>query len=215
MKTKSKQAGFTIIELMIATVVLATILLLVTGMMIGIGRLFTKGVNQSRTQANVRNITDELAQRLQYNNTDVTGGTGMDSNTRYYCVGTTRYTYVIGQKIGDVIGAQTLRHVLWRDTPTGGCVRPTAGFMYLANPNPSGQGTEMIAPNSRLTAMCINCASGALTSPYTIQVGVAYGDADLLTSTNNINASCISQAGSQFCATAALTTVVVQRYTKS
>jgi prepilin-type N-terminal cleavage/methylation domain-containing protein len=214
MKNHPKQSGFTILELMIATVVLSTILLLVTSMMVGIGRLFTKGFSQSRTQNNARSITDDLAQRLQFNNSDVFAGSGMDANTRYYCVGEFRYTYVTGVKIGDIVGtnpAQT--HVLWRDKPTS-CTRPGVGFM--TSPNPGTGGIELIAPNSRLTSFCINCGvAGPLASPYTIEVSTAFGDTDLISSPSSYNARCIGGSGNEFCGTAALRTVVAQRYTKS
>src|SRR5665213_2550121 len=57
--------AFTIIELMIATSVLSIILLLVTTMMISIGNLYYKGINQARVQDDVRTISDDLSSHLQ------------------------------------------------------------------------------------------------------------------------------------------------------
>jgi prepilin-type N-terminal cleavage/methylation domain-containing protein len=203
-RTRLNKKGFTIIELMIATSVLATILLMVTVMMIGIGKLYYKGINQARVQDNVRSIGDELAQHLQLSDQGPQqAGTPINVSIaghpyviNAYCIDNTRYSYIIGVQIGSI------PHVLWRDpTPSTGCTTPAA----LNNPGLSG-GTELIAPHSRLTDFTIS----PLTSPYSISVGVAYGDDDLLT-LNGVNTTCKSVTGDQFCSAAGLTTVVVQR----
>jgi prepilin-type N-terminal cleavage/methylation domain-containing protein len=226
------QKGFTIIELMIATTVLSVILLLVTTMMISIGNLFYKGINQARVQDDTRNITDEIAQYLQLSGTaPLPGIDSGNPDISVYCVGDTRYSYAQRVQIGhQKAGAGPIyRHVIWRDTPSGGC-DPTHGA-NLQSPFLSG-GTELIAPNSRLTDFSISA-----TSPYVISVGIAYGDDDLLCD-NGWNAppdcatsgvsghmqqiwsglinptgqiSCKGSTGDQFCATATLTTTVANR----
>jgi prepilin-type N-terminal cleavage/methylation domain-containing protein len=221
--TKSNNRGFTIIELMIATTVLSVILLLVTVMMISIGNLFYKGVNQARVQDDVRNITDEISQHLQLSATTPLPGTDIaNPNIGVYCVGDTRYSYAKNVQIGHQLGGSGLSysHVLWRDLPSGGCVA-TQGA-NLQNPNLRG-GAELIAPNSRLTDFSISIAS-----PYTISVSVAYGDDDLLCDTGTPGdcsstvqsthllspvgqINCKSTSGDQFCATASLTTTVSNR----
>lgn len=243
----NKQAGFTIIELMIATAVLSTILLLVTIVMISIGNLYYKGINQSRVQDDVRSIADDVSQNLQLSDgaTTATNGT-----THAYCIGANRYTFVYFQQISSTPAAGQSRHVLWRDA------NPTPGSCSLAAPytvnlnlaTPSAGGTELIAPNSRLTSFCI---SGSVTgscnpdkSPYDIQVGVIYGDSDLIcdsgyttpadcavkTGESAHMASIIAGAGAtkpvgeilckggtdqQFCAKSLLETTVAQRLTGS
>src|SRR5689334_11132650 len=111
-----RQKGFTIIELMIATAILSTILLLVTVLMINIGNLYYKGINQARVQDNVRSISDEVAQHLQLG--DSFSQASGDNSEQAYCVGTVRYTYVIGVQIGKPApgaSAPAYQHVLWRD----------------------------------------------------------------------------------------------------
>ncbi len=61
------QKGFTIIELMIATAVLSTILVMVTVVMVNIGSLYYKGINQARVQDDVRSIADEIIKNIQLN----------------------------------------------------------------------------------------------------------------------------------------------------
>ena len=227
------QKGFTIVELMIATTVLSTILVLVTGMMIGIGNLYYKGINQSRVQGTVRNVTDEVAQHLQLTSDQPPTSAGIPINftvpgtgsfvINAYCIGSTRYSYVLGRQAN-----KQIPHVLWRDdTPAGGCAKP----VNLQTDPPAGSsanGTELAPPNSRLTDFFIHG-----TSPYTVGIGIAYGDEDLLCNNtkagdctaNDTNSThvhyllvgnmdsiqCRGIKGDQFCATAKLQTVVVKR----
>jgi prepilin-type N-terminal cleavage/methylation domain-containing protein len=198
-KLKSS-AGFTIIELLIATAVLSTILLLVTSLMINIGKLYYKGINQARVQDNVRSITDEVAQHLQLGDSFIPVISGSE---QAYCMGTTRYTYILNKQIGSDASTQSL-HVLWRDkNPTpGNC---PAALPVLTTPMPSSGGSELIAPNARLTDFTITGSS-----PYSVSVSVAYGDDDLL-NLSGVNTKCKGDIGDQFCATAKLQTIVVRR----
>lgn len=211
-RMNKQERGFTILELMIATTVLAVILVLVSAMMIGIGNLYYKGVNQARVQDTTRTVVDDLAQHLQLSDsgpraetTAVTVGGVGGYTLKAYCVDNTRYSYVINKQIGTDVSKGQIPHVLWRDdVPASGCDPAD-----LSQPVPSAGGTEMIVANSRLTAFSISIAS-----PYTISIGVALGDTDLL-NFNGINTTCQGSLGQQYCATANLTTVVVQRITNS
>lgn len=233
-----RQHGFTIVELMIATAVLSTILLLVTVLMVNIGRLYYKGINQARVQSNVRTVADEVAQQLRLGDSvteSPASGPGLGAHgERAICVGSKRYTYVIGVQIGTPAPgstAPTYQHVLWRDNnPTpGSCSVIGASAVNLTSstqPSPTSlNGAELVAPRSRLINFSV---SGA--SPYAVNVGMAYGDNDLLCSPS-VSGSCASNApamtalaqfttgnllckggqGGQFCATAQLNTSVIRR----
>ncbi|HSX45515.1 MAG TPA: prepilin-type N-terminal cleavage/methylation domain-containing protein, partial [Candidatus Saccharimonadia bacterium] len=137
---KLGRRGFTIVELMIATSVLSTIILLVSIMMISIGNLYAKGLYQSRTQDTTRTITDQLAQDLKLNNSFTTGSAskpfgGKNITIGAYCIGdNVRYSFIVGYRLGN--GPDTtpptpvlplVPHVLWRDdnsasTTLGGTV---------------------------------------------------------------------------------------------
>jgi prepilin-type N-terminal cleavage/methylation domain-containing protein len=235
-KLYSNQKGFTIIELMIATTVLSVILVLVTVLMISIGNLYYKGVSQARVQDDVRSTADELGQHLQLTSVSPAQSNPADTNNAFsgivmnaYCIGATRYSYVMGVQIGQKPPSAivALKHVLWRDTiPTGAnCL---AANLTAATPTDKvgngTNGTELIAPRSRLTQFCIGTVSSGgvcttnVNSPYTIAIGVAYGDGDLLQNINapplsSPNAVCTGSKGDQFCATAYLNTTVVRRLT--
>jgi len=209
-----KQAGFTIVELMIATAILSTILLLVTTMMINIGNLYYKGVNQARVQDGVRTIADDVTQQLKFGDLLTGGpwtvGSGVDTfHEQAYCVGNIRYTYILGYQIGtgtDYLTRPQAPHVLWRDA------NPSPGSCTEVDltASPTG-GTELIPPNSRLTSFSI---SASTTTSYAVTVGVAYGGLDLLsgpTDSPPTFVTCTGVTGDQFCATAHLTTIVAQR----
>jgi prepilin-type N-terminal cleavage/methylation domain-containing protein len=183
--------GFTIVELMIATTVLSVLLLLATAIMTSIGGLYTKGIHQSDVQDAARTIVDDVTQNAQLSN-GVPSVVGPTAGVSAYCIGSTRYSFVIGQQVTDAT------HGLWRDTVSGGCT--PADFANL------GSGVEMVPAHSRLTSFSISS-----TSPYAITVGVAYGDDDLFTDPSHGNYTCKGSAGDQFCATSALTTTVVPR----
>jgi len=225
-KNLKSSDGFTIIELLIATAVLSIVLVMITVIMISIGNLYYKGLNQARIQDNTRAVSDDISQHLKLGDNffQVTNG-----SAGAYCVGSTRYTYVLYRQIDDSPSANQTRHVLWRDAnPTPGSC--PAVLLNLMASTPSAGGTELIGPHSRLTAFSITG-----TSTYAVKVGEAYGDDDLLCdigypgdctfqgvsahmnqiiagSTNpTSDLRCKGSVGDQFCATSILNTTAVRR----
>ena len=236
---KSHEDGFTIIELMIATAVLSTMLLLVTVVMLNIGTLYYKGVSQARVQDDTRTITDEITRQLQLNNQALPPPTPGPNNELAYCIGTTRYVFVTGVEIGQPAPGTvtTYPHVLWRDInpvpgscplyidknhPTGAQVDLTDA--NLATHDSMNHGVELMSGHSRLTAFSITT-----TSPFTLFISIAYGQDALLCNpavANSCNVGtamthwsdyqsgnllCKGLKGQQFCSTAKLSTTVVQR----
>lgn len=219
---ESKQAGFTLVELLIATSVLSVLLVMATVIMISIGNLYYKGVNQSRIQNNVRSLSDEVSERLQTSNgARPAAADPAQPGVIAYCIGDTRYTAVIGKQIGK--GSDQSRHVLWRDknnTPSS-C---TGSLPTMANDTPSSGGAELIAPGARLTKFSIQG-----TSPYEVNIEVVYGEDEVLCNANvagdcneTTKSTHLGDSGAQirckgskdtsrFCATAALNTLVTRR----
>lgn len=226
---QKRQAGFTILELMIATVVVSVILLMVTTVMISLQDLYYKGINQETVQNDIRNITNTVSQEIQ----DATvneGATIIKANDLFsgrvdgtpvsvdaICVGSTRYMYVTGVEVGSDPNTQVAQ-ALWRDSyPPGSCgdvyyngttiINPT---MDIITNTPTDGGTAYISPGTRLTDFEVNPPVAPDTN-YAISVAVAIGSDNLLTSTTGFNARCITGTGDQFCATASLLTEVGQR----
>ena len=212
---KLSQKGFTIVELLIATAVLSVIILLATAVIINIGSLYYKGSTLAKEQEDARNIIDDVGKQIELSDTSLqtlpsaqspgvaVNGGSLNVKATVYCVGTTRYTAVIGYQLG----SQTT-HVLWRDTVADNTCPALSSPPWN---DPSNKGAEMIASGSMLTFFNISASS-----PYTIQVSVAYGDSTasslLNINTNSYDASrCKGQIGDQFCATASLSTTVDQR----
>lgn len=231
------QQGFTIVELLVATAVFSTILVLVTIMMTSIGNLYQKGINQSRVQDAARTITDDVSKHLELSSGGrlINAHNGIDGPGTF-CIGNTRYTYVIGKKLGNVNNDTTSTHVLWRDEidSTPSCPEVNLNVSNPIAPTaPFGKnGVELMPLNSRL----IKFEIGGSTSPYTFKLGIAYGDDELLCSPNdsatctgtrdmidkttsppawndfvNGDLLCKGSAGDQFCSTAISETNIVQR----
>jgi prepilin-type N-terminal cleavage/methylation domain-containing protein len=214
-KKQSKwTSGFTIVELMIATTIVSIILVTVTTVMIGIQRLYYKGVNQEQVQNNVRAVTDQVTQEIQFS-----GGTSVIPASQSFgsytvkanCIGSVRYLYIIGLEVGTDI-----KHALWRDTtPQTGCNPPAIGLPDIGSiTNLNDGGFEYIPSGSRLTDFEINANINDSTS-YDIYVSIAVGTIDQLNlnpgANNDYNATCKGITGDQYCATARLQTEVQQR----
>ncbi len=217
--------GFTIIELLIATAVFSTILLLASNAVVQIGRLYYKGLTSTLTQEAARATSEDVSRAIQLGNRgDVnrSDDAGKDfDDPKAVCIGDTRYTYAINRQIGGSTGGP---HALWVDqAPDGGC--PTVD---LNIPTPSADGRELLGPNMRLLNFEINDISPL--SVYNVKVVVGYGDNELLTHYNqqgelvdlsgdgaiDQNDSGMAQCelggiGSNFCAISALDTVVKRR----
>lgn len=207
---RDKQQGFTIMELLIATTVFSTMMLLATAGIVQIGRVYYKGITSSRTQETARAIVNDISGVLQLSgDADITR-----VGTSAYCVGTTRYTYVLNRILGDT-GPDGSPHVLWVDKIRQGAA---CTALDLSSPTPPEDGNtdrsldglafrkELLARNMRLTQFSIAQASG--TSLRSVSVRVLYGPLDL--SPDNATCSTIAQGG-QFCAVSTLSTSVKPR----
>ena len=207
--SKSDQQGFTILELMIATTVLAVILLMVTVMITGIGNLFYKGVTLSQTQDTTRAVADQLSQDIELTRGAPTVPVGVvyvvgGVNQTFYatCIGTVRYSYVNNLEVG-----VDIKHALWRDVlPSTGCT-PVDLTTDLVASDPGG--TEMLGNSMRLTSLTITIPGGG-SKLYPIQLSVAYGASDLLTLTG-YTTTCNGNVGDRFCSTDQITTAALQR----
>jgi prepilin-type N-terminal cleavage/methylation domain-containing protein len=214
---KNKQAGFTILELIIATAVFSMILLLATNAIVQIGRLYYKGLTTTRTQEASRLVNDDVSRALQLSRKGDIKETGDKTNldsVRTICIGDNRYTFVFDKRVG----SDTV-HGLWQDqTPgSGECLPVDLSSSSLTD------GRELVGENMRLLEF--NLVKTGATGTYTVKTTVAYGDNDLLTHYDEngqirqvndeaglANALCRSAvSGSSFCAVSGLDTVVKKR----
>ncbi len=216
-----KIAGFTIVELMIATMVFSTILILISSGLIQVSRLYYKGITTSRTQQTTRNIMDTVSRSIQFSGGSVSAVPdcgGVPTNPCYFCINNDRYTYQINKQLVDGSpGADQQNHVFIKDT-TAACSGPA----NLVTP-PSGS-EELMGTNMRLVNFNLS-KSAAPPFVYNLTLRIIAGDSDLLcspaagdcssttTSTNltNSDITCKMIGGSQFCAAAQLDTTIEKR----
>lgn len=206
----SDSRGFTIVELMIATMVFSVILTVITAGVISFTTRYYKGVNASTTQTTTRSILDTIGQAIQFGTAPVQGTT---STNNYFCAGGYSFTYDKGG--------------LYSGSGTGGLYMAPMGSVCAAM---STGGKQLLGKNMRLTALSVTAIPSATGSPrlYKVSLGVAYGANDLLcsptVSPGTCSAStnlasywevpdirCRSTSGTQFCSTSKLNTIVEQR----
>lgn len=233
----SRQAGFTIIELLVATMVFSVILLGATTALFQLEKMYYRGIITDRTQTTTRSIMSEISEQLQLNQNQVSFGgpitngytTGSDT-TKFnaVCIATTRYSYVINAQVVAGSKAQPptghhIEHALWRDTigPSQDCYPLD---LSLANPEEtpplvaggtavSGtNGIELLAQNMRLASFSINPGCSDQSSRLcAVQLQVLYGDDDLLAPNADNPKGCLTTFGDQWCATSNLNTQVFKR----
>lgn len=202
---RTSQSGFTILELMVATVVLSVVLLISTMAIMGVNRLYYKGQNAIHTNDTARNILQDVSKQIEFGaqTPNLAASPAISpcpaapnpalslwcSSTAQgkvyaYCIDTTRYSFALNTQYID-----GTNHVLWEDTIAPSDVtncRPlnvfslSAGVPQTTSGAVAGtNGKELLLPNMRLTGFEIqqNTATGA----YNVTVDVVYGSDDLLT----------------------------------
>lgn len=226
MNKRSNQAGFTIVELMIATAIFAIVLLGATTAVVQIGRLYYKGIISARTQQATRSIMDEISRPVQFAGKDITSSqtsqvfstaNGQDITVNSFCIGDQRYSYSLNKQVFDGQQPGTydnttnrLRHGLWKNTTVPGDCTPC----NLSEETPCGQGRELLDQYMRLKTLTITNNSPL----YGIDLAVLYGDNDLIEFTQSEEGNMQGPirckgaiTGAQWCALSQLNTDIVKR----
>lgn len=215
--------GFTIVELLIATLVFSTVLLVITFGVIRFTNSYYKGLNSSTVQTTTQNAIDVISQAIQFSavqsvGTDEVADAG---GSGYFCAGRKLFVYDLG--------------VLYRGDPN------TSKGLYMmdrigtnCDPRLPSNGTELLGDKMRLAYIAVENAPGETHRVWQVSLRIAFGDSDLLCKTsitgstkgsctetdNGYDATdavtgqdviCKTTTGSQFCSTSALATVAQQR----
>jgi prepilin-type N-terminal cleavage/methylation domain-containing protein len=186
---KNHQAGFTIVELLIATTVFSIVLVTALAGFIHIGKLFYKGVSITQTQTTASQIMQDVTGHFR-----TADNVSLLSHTQgyyYYCVGNARYTFRLNHKVDNLSvnhDADTGNYGLLEDllSSSSSCAPPcsdtsgvcTPPYVKLGSQSPSFGVKELLSPNMRLAVFDI--ANSSLAKFYSISLVVAYGDDDLL-----------------------------------
>lgn len=200
------QCGFTIVELMIATMVFSTILLTITYGVISFTKSYYKGLNSSTTQNSARSVMDTIAQAIQFSGKPITPTTSTDGT--YFCAGGNAYIFNAGVAYTGSNAAATPGVY---EYPVGDTCTNVVSYT-------DGRGRQLIGKNMRVALLTVTPAAG-VDRAYSVAIRLLYGSggpaadpgADLFTTTTGPTAQCKVQAGSQFCAVSALSTTVVRR----
>lgn len=219
------QAGFTIIELMIATLVFSIVLLVITYGVLRFTDAYYKGVNSSTTQDTARSIMDTISQAVQFSGSTIvpTDGPGATDGT-YFCAANHIFVFVAGKQY--MGGTPTATNPGLFEATTDGCDPSLVVY---------SKGQELLGKHMRIANLQLTNDGS---QSYTVSIRLAYSsggdpahDGDDLLCSPSVNGSCTrstpltnfalpdlmckSQTGSQFCATSALSTTVVQRIASS
>ena len=199
-KLSNQSKGFTIVELLVATLVFSIVLLVVTLGIIQISRVYYKGLNQANTQNTARSVMDVITQGIQFSGAKVTPTPAPSVGTmQAFCIGNTQFSYRLGYQLVDgTPGTNQTNASLVTNTVSGceGLAAKTTGKEYLS-------------PNMRLSNLVVTEITPGKT--YKVTVKVVFGDDDLLNNPTGPNASCKGNLGSQFCSVSELTSTVYKR----
>jgi prepilin-type N-terminal cleavage/methylation domain-containing protein len=228
----ASQRGFTIIELLVATLIFSIILIVITAGVLSFTRQYYRGLVESKTQAVARQIMDDVVRTIQYNPGNMYP---IGTPTSGYCIGSNvRYSFARNIQViegGGVPASHQGNHGLIKDK-VNGCNTGTAPIAVASEPAVLASGRrEVLGERMRLVKFIITPSSAA--DSYKVTVRVAYGDDDVLCSPtvpaanpggcdnnggdaagamyNSSDVKCKLKAGNQFCAVSELTTVVNKR----
>src|SRR6266702_6725818 len=134
MRLKHKaQAGFTVIELLIATAIFSLVLLLITVGIMQITRVYYKGITETNTQNTARAIVDDIAQAIQFGGpANIQKTVGTTPGTSYaFCIGNQLYSYILGYQVVDAksAGAQAYHGLVV--SSAAGCGGPVSSIANL------------------------------------------------------------------------------------
>lgn len=205
---------------MISTTVFSLVLMLCLAGIMQITKMYYRGVTQARTREIARTVIDEIAEAIRFSSKDIVIGNGVvgpqidesddDASVGYFCIGQKRYTYAIDRQVKESPKANTKeqRHALWLDQP-----ETCQGAVDLTQEEPSPDGKSLLAENMRLYEFSVDQVD-PIQRIYTIRIGVAYGDDDLLSvkESDTTQLTCEGAfVGAEFCSTTNFLVTVQKR----
>lgn len=214
MKHIHKQAGFTVLELMIASSIFAVVLLVVAAGILRFSSDYYKGINSTNVQTVTRGVMSDVVANIQFGRSDPTAlpsATVPPGQPQGYCIDNTFYTYVIGQEV-DASHSGLVK----TDGSSCGSATPTVPVPNALSANQQ----DMLGAHMRVAQFSITHNTGDV---WNVSITIVYADDGLLvdgsgnaltgssTAANWATARCRNQAGQEFCAVSQLTTSVQKR----
>lgn len=203
MNKRRHQAGFTLVELLLAAAFFGFVLMFATFAFIQVNRSYNKGITVKRVHESTRQIMQDISRSVQSAASRSAAGLAVDvipnppgGGPNYLCVGQTRYIWY-------VYGAMpTPPFYLMKDTSFGVCDEAVA---------PGGEELDML--DKRLAVQDLQVTQLGTTSSYriTLTISIDEPSGGGLLSSPGSGASCNVVNGDQFCDVATLETVVTLR----
>jgi prepilin-type N-terminal cleavage/methylation domain-containing protein len=203
-KQHTDQKGFTIVELMLSTVIFSIVMLMVIFAMMHIGRTYTRSLVSARMQQQVDEMIYEISQDVKFE-----GGTLVhykpigDGSVGVLCVGLKRYTYLLNEQRNDL-----QPHVMLYDQNDDcGLIAPAGANLSTLNQSAK----DLVQSRTRLYKFEVSKLPSIADDSWRIDVGLAYGDDDQFNYDGSGRPICKSEVGSQNCKTAESTLLVTRR----
>lgn len=225
--------GFTIVELMISTVVFSTVLVLCLTGMVQVSRAYYKGITNSRTQEAGRLLMDEISQSIKLSGTSISASTrdnlgpeiaagDVADGIGVFCVGNKKYSFALDRKVVNESRTENesnkeIRNAIISEDEQ--CTdAPTPANLNL---EVSGSQKSLLGENMRLTKFTLERVQPEETLDvksgsqlWRIEISIAYGNQDLLRYTDdqgNNRVICNPGTGGEFCSIVELSTIVGRR----
>jgi prepilin-type N-terminal cleavage/methylation domain-containing protein len=195
--------GFTIVELLIATSVFSTVLLISAAGILHVGKLFHKGITSGLTQEVARNTIDDIRSDFSLSGGYFAPAANNGPNMGF-CIGSHLYSYQINRRI-ELNG--TGHALVVREYPNCDTTPGVVADDLDGPPNATYPWREFLGPNMRLNSFSVSPSPTPVKpTGLTISINVISGEADL-----SPTGVCTGGPGSQFCSSSPLTVHAVRR----
>lgn len=184
---------------MIATMVFSVILLLATSALLQVSRTYFKGVSSSQTQDVAQNIMTTITEAIQFSGGNIQDPIKNNGVVQGICVDKLRFSYVPNKSTLEGEPGLLVDHL-----GSSKVCDADLEAQDLSAPPPL-LGREFLRPRMRITKLTVKKVPS--TNLYRVSLGLAVGEDDQFDGDGN----CKSTAGSQFCATTSLSTLVEKR----
>lgn len=213
MKYLNNQQGFTVIELLVATAVFSTVLLVAASGVVYVGRLYNKGITSGLTQEVARTTIDEIAEDFELSGGYFRRLPDSLAGDKGFCIGGNLYSYRLSpHKIaldgsGNAFVVRKLDNCDILPLAIVGPDNLATGMNATGAANVRNEWREFLGANMRLNTLTLTESPGPVRpTSLAIQIDVITGEDDLISS-----GLCKTGAGSQFCANSPLFTYAVRR----
>lgn len=201
-------SGFTILEMLIATVVFSLILLVLVATVTQVTNEYYRGLTVSQTQEIARDVINTISQAIQFSTAGsidtVDSSTVLAGNENSFCIGTQYFDYFLDVEQGT--GATENQNAF------------STKYVSTCQENQGSATINLLGDNMRITEIKLSQVPGT-TDLYSITVQLAYGSSSAFTNspTHNISdgkgdAQCAPDVAVQFCAVSTLSTTIQRRY---